>query len=60
MNEKAGFVSWFWARRLWKTGGALYTEINWYAMPMRPSGGKLERVKLEEYELAAPSVCFFT
>jgi hypothetical protein len=48
LNENTGDDTCFSATSDWKTGGDLYTEIDWYAIPISPSGGKLSMSKLDE------------
>lgn len=55
MKLKMGSVSSYLEIRAWNTGGALYSEIDWKAMPIRP--GKTPLDKAEEYWAAAPNVC---
>lgn len=42
--------------RVWKTGLAPYDEIDWKAIPIKPSAGNCELSNPEEYVVAAPSV----
>lgn len=42
--------------RVWNTGGELLTDMDWKAMPIRPSAGNWLLSKPEEYCVAAPSV----
>ena len=55
-----GFVSSPFDTRLWKVGGALYSEIDWKAMPIRPSGGNAPLANCGVYSVAAPNVCEHT
>jgi hypothetical protein len=46
-----------WEMRVWNGGDALYTDIDWNAIPIRPSAGNWSVSKLSEYWVAAPRVC---
>ena len=58
VNPKIDWVVWPSETNVWNTGGALKSEMDWNAMPIKPSGGETSSANPDEYCDAAPTRCF--